>query len=131
MTTTPINGSVISLLRLSVCITWPVYWTAIGGSSNHMILSIISLINEKWLNSNNNRSKPKFRRLLWDIFIQCFIYFIPTFGWNIFVCSPEFKNRSPVYCSVVIYVQLLFILQQPFFLILKLIFISSNISGFD
>ena len=32
-----------------------------------MILSVISCINEKILNSNNNRNKPKFLRLLWDI----------------------------------------------------------------
>ena len=31
-----------------------------------IILSIISVKNEKLLNSNNNRSKPKLLRLLWD-----------------------------------------------------------------
>ena len=31
-----------------------------------IILSIISVKNEKILNSNNNRSKPKLLRLLWD-----------------------------------------------------------------
>jgi len=34
-----------------------------------IILSIISFINEKVLNSNNNKSKPKFLRLLWDIVV--------------------------------------------------------------
>ena len=46
--------------------------TAIGGSSEfnadvQLILSIISFINEKLLNSNNNRSKPMFLRLLWEL----------------------------------------------------------------
>ena len=34
-----------------------------------IILSIISVKNEKILNSNNNRSKPKLLRLLWDIVV--------------------------------------------------------------
>ena len=34
-----------------------------------IIFSIISLKNEKLLNSNNNGSKPKFLRLLWDIVV--------------------------------------------------------------
>ena len=52
------------LSPVSVCIMWPVYCTAIDVSSGHMIrtriLSIISIINKRLLNSNNNRSKPKF-----------------------------------------------------------------------
>ena len=32
-------------------------------------MSIISIKNEKLLNSNNKRSKPEFLRLLWDIVV--------------------------------------------------------------
>ena len=34
-----------------------------------IILSILSIKNGKWLNSNNNRSKSKFVRFLWDIVV--------------------------------------------------------------
>ena len=34
-----------------------------------IILLTVSIKNENWLNSNNNRSKLKFLRLLWDIFV--------------------------------------------------------------
>ena len=33
----------------------------------YIILSIIFIKNEKLLSSNNNRSKPEFFRLLWDV----------------------------------------------------------------
>jgi len=55
------------------CRQW--YCTAIGGSSDHedtdvsIILSIISIKNEKLLDINNNRSKPVFFRLFWDIVV--------------------------------------------------------------
>ena len=36
VTRTPTNGSAV-FSRVSVCITWPVYCTVIGGSSGHLI----------------------------------------------------------------------------------------------
>ena len=44
VTRTPTNGSAVLLSCVSVCITWPVYCTAIVGSSGHVIRTYI-LIN--------------------------------------------------------------------------------------
>ena len=61
---------------------WWEFWS--HDTDVQLIFSIISFINEKLLNLNNNRSKPKLLRLLWDIvavdlfkptiFIQNFIF---------------------------------------------------------
>jgi len=40
-TRTPTNGSAVLLSRVSVCITWPVYCIAIGGSSGHVIRTYV------------------------------------------------------------------------------------------
>ena len=37
---------------------------------------IIFILNEKLSNSNNNRSNPKFLRLLWDIFVLSLIVYL-------------------------------------------------------
>ena len=44
VTRTPSNGSAVLLSRASVCITWPVYCTVIGGRSGHVISTYISQI---------------------------------------------------------------------------------------
>ena len=54
--------------------------TAIGGSTGLMIWTYLLyyqfIINEKLSNSNNNRSNPKFLRLLWDIFVLSLIVYL-------------------------------------------------------
>ena len=47
VTRTPTNGSAVLLSLVSVCITWSVYCTAIGGSSGH---GRITHINRFWYN---------------------------------------------------------------------------------
>ena len=65
----------IYLDRVSVCITWQWYCTAIRwefwsrDTDVEIMLSIISTKNEKLFNSINNRRKPKFFRLLWYIVV--------------------------------------------------------------
>jgi len=46
---------------------WYEFWSC--NTDVLITLSIISIQNEKLVNSNNNRSRPKFSRLLWDIFV--------------------------------------------------------------
>ena len=46
---------------------WKEFWS--HDTDVFMILSIISIKNEKLLNSNNIRSKPKFLRLFWVIVV--------------------------------------------------------------
>ena len=50
---------------------WQLYYTAIGGNFVHVIRTYqLYIKNEKLLDLNNNRSKPEFFRLLWDIFVS-------------------------------------------------------------
>ena len=44
VTGTPTNGNAVLLSRVSVCVTLPVYWTAIGGSFSHVIRKYVLLI---------------------------------------------------------------------------------------
>ena len=73
VTITPTNGSAVLMLRafrlhhatsILHC-HWREFWS--HDTDVFVILSIISIKNEKLFNSNNERSKPKFHRLLWNI----------------------------------------------------------------
>ena len=73
VTTTPTNGSAMLLscasrlyhVTIILHCHWREFWS--HDTDVFVILSIISIKNEKLFNSNNERSKPKFHRLLWNI----------------------------------------------------------------
>jgi len=53
---------------------WWEFWSR--DAEVFIILSIISIKNKKLPNSNNNRSKPKLHRLLWDIVVFKLVAYI-------------------------------------------------------
>ena len=61
---------------------WWEFWSHNTGI--FIILSIISIKNEKIMNSNNNRSKSKFLRILWDIVVfRLVVYFLNMIRLNL------------------------------------------------
>ena len=73
MTRTPSNGNAVYWSRDTDGDMWQCahHWLEFWWHDPNVkiILSIISIKNEKLLNSNKNRSKPELLRLLWDIVI--------------------------------------------------------------
>ena len=56
-----------------------------------IILSVISIKNVKLLKSNNNRSNPKFLRLLWDIVVfRLVVYLLNMIRLNLLFCIQNF-----------------------------------------
>ena len=68
---------------------WGQFWS--HDTDAYIILSIISIKNEKLLNSSNNRRTSKFFRILWDIVVF-------RLGF-VFAEYVEFYDKSHIYMS--------------------------------
>ena len=82
------------MTRIVHCHWWE-FWSRL------IILSIISIRNEKLLNSNNNGSKFKLFKLFWDTVVFRFVAYLLNLIGLIFI--PNFINKFSYKFDIVLY----------------------------